>query len=89
MAIRIRQSKKDRQHKGPKKKGNRTNNELRNITHKTKDRSTRIPLNTRGELRCFGRVTSSCSTSGTRRATFVYDDAIDFNINILFYVCQL
>jgi hypothetical protein len=40
-------------------------------THKTKDRVTRIPLKTRGELRCSGRVSSSCSTSGTRRVNLV------------------
>jgi hypothetical protein len=28
-------------------------------THKTKDRATRTPLKTRGELRCSGRVNSS------------------------------
>jgi hypothetical protein len=32
-------------------------------THKTKDRVTRIPLKTEGEMRCSGRVSSSCSTS--------------------------
>jgi hypothetical protein len=32
-----------------------------------KDRVTRTPLKTGGELRCSGRVSSSCSTSGTRR----------------------
>jgi len=48
-----------------------TNNDLQNITHKTKDRVTRTPLNTRGELRCSGRVGSSCSTSGTRRVTLI------------------
>ena len=37
-------------------------------THKTKDRTTRTPLITRGELKCSGRVSSSCSTGGTRRA---------------------
>ena len=31
-------------------------------THKTKDRVTRTPLKTGGELRCSGRVGSSCST---------------------------
>jgi hypothetical protein len=31
-------------------------------THKTKDRVTRIPLKTVGELRCSGRVSSSCYT---------------------------
>ena len=36
-------------------------------THKTKDRVTRTPLRTGGELRCSGMVTSSCSTSDTRR----------------------
>jgi hypothetical protein len=30
-------------------------------THKTKDRVTRTPLKTGGELRCSGRVSSSCS----------------------------
>ena len=33
----------------------------------TKDRVTRIPLQTGGELRCSGRVNSSCSTSDIRR----------------------
>ena len=40
-------------------------------THKTKDQMTRIPLKTGGELRCFGRVSSSCSTCGTRRVNLV------------------
>jgi hypothetical protein len=35
-------------------------------TYKTKDRETRTPLKTGGELRCSGRVNSSCSTSDTR-----------------------
>jgi hypothetical protein len=30
-------------------------------THKTKDRVTRTPLKTRGDLRCSGRVSSFCS----------------------------
>jgi hypothetical protein len=37
--IRSRKSKKDRQHNGQKKKDKRTNNNLKNITHKTKDRA--------------------------------------------------
>ena len=49
--IRIRKSKKYRQHNGRKKKDKRTNNDLQNITHKTKDRVTRSPLKTGGELR--------------------------------------
>jgi hypothetical protein len=40
-----------------------------NITQKTKDRATRTPLKTGGELRCYRRVSSSCSTCDTRRAT--------------------
>ena len=36
-------------------------------THKTKDRVTRTSLKTDGELRCSGKVSSSCSTSDTLR----------------------
>jgi hypothetical protein len=64
--IRIRISKKNRQDNGPPKKYKRTkekstNNDLQNIQckHKTKDRVTRTPLKTSGELRCSGRVRSS------------------------------
>ena len=38
--IRIRVSKKNRQHNGRKKKDNRTNNDLQNIAHTIKDRVT-------------------------------------------------
>jgi hypothetical protein len=41
-------------------------------THKTKDRVTRIPLKSRGELKCSERVSSSCSPSGTRRVNLVF-----------------
>jgi hypothetical protein len=51
---------KDRQHNGQKKKDERTNNDLQNITQKTKDRVTRTPLKTGGELRFSGWVNSSC-----------------------------
>ena len=37
---------KDRQHNGQMKKDKRTNNDLQNITHKTKDQVTRTPLKT-------------------------------------------
>ena len=63
--IKIRKS-KDRQHNGQKKKDKRINNDLKNITHKTKDRVTRTLVKAGGELRFFGKVNSSCSTSGTR-----------------------
>ena len=45
-------------------------------THKTKDRVTRIPLKTGGELRCSGRVSSSSSTSDTRRVNLVTNPVI-------------
>jgi hypothetical protein len=47
----------------------RTNNDLQNITQKTKGRATRTPLKSGGggeELRSDGRVSSSHSTCGTR-----------------------
>ena len=46
-------------------------------THKTKDRETRTPLKTWSELRCFGRVGSSCSTSDTRRVNLVTNPVIN------------
>jgi hypothetical protein len=52
-----------------KKKDKRTNNDLLNITQKTKDRATRSPIKTGGELGCPERVSRSCSTSDTRRVT--------------------
>ena len=45
-------------------------------TYKTKDRVTRTPLKPGGELRCSGRVSSSCSTSGTRRVNLVTNPVI-------------
>ena len=69
--IRIRKSKKDRRN-DQMKKDKRTNNDLQNTTHKTKDRVTRTPLKTGGELRCSGRVSSSCFTSGISRVNLVY-----------------
>jgi hypothetical protein len=45
-------------------------------TYHTKDRATRIALKTGGELRCSGRVSSSCSTSGTRRVNLVTNPVI-------------
>ena len=40
--IRIRKSKKNKQHNGQKKKDKRTNNDLQNITQKTKDRAIKV-----------------------------------------------
>ena len=67
---------KDRQHNGKKKKEKKTNNDLQNITHKTKDRVTRTPLKTGGELRCSGKVGSSRYTNGTRRVNLVTNPVI-------------
>jgi len=44
--------------------------------YKTKDRVTRTPLKTWGELRGSGRVGSSCFTSGTRRVNLVTNPVI-------------
>jgi hypothetical protein len=52
-----------------------TNHDLQN-TYKTKDRVTRTPIKTGGELRCSGRVSSSLSTSGTRRVNLVTNPVI-------------
>ena len=45
-------------------------------THKTKDRVTRTPLKTEGELRCSVTVNSSCFTIGTRRVKLVTNPMI-------------
>jgi len=58
-----------RQHNDQKKEDKRTNNDLQNITHITKDRATRTQQKIGGELRCSGRVDISCSSSDIRRAT--------------------
>ena len=69
LKISIRKS-MDRQRNDQQKKDKRTTHDLQNNTHKTKDQITRTPLKTGGELRCTGMVSSSCSTSGTRRVIF-------------------
>jgi hypothetical protein len=66
VVIRFRKSKKNRQHNDQTKKEKRTNNDLQNITHKTKDRAKRTPQ----------RVSSSCITSGTRSITLVTNPVI-------------
>ena len=71
--IRIRISKKNKQHNGQKKK---YKGRFTKHTHRTKDRVTQTPLKTRGELMCSGRVRSSCSTSDTRRVNLVTNPVI-------------
>ena len=64
--IRICISKKNRQRNGKEEKYKQ-----RSIKHtyKTKDRVTRTPLKTGSELRCSGRVSSSCFTSNFSTST--------------------
>ena len=69
--IKIRIS-KNRQHNGQKIKQRSTKH-----TYKTKDRETRILIKTEGELRCSGRVRSSCSTSDIRRVNLVTNPVIN------------
>ena len=49
----------------PKEKVQKDKQRSTRHTYKTNDRVTRTPLKTGGELRCSGRVSSSCSTSDT------------------------
>ena len=72
-AIRIRISEKNGQYNGYKKKYKQRSTKH---TYKTKARVTRTPLTTGGELRFSGRVSSSCSTSDTRRVTLVTNPVI-------------
>ena len=81
--IRICKSKKDRQHNGQKIKDIRTNNDLQNITQKTKDQATWTSLKTGSELRCSGRVGSSCSTSDTCRVTLVISHEWEKDLQVL------
>ena len=58
-------------------KRKRTSNDLQNSTHTPNDGDTRTPLKTGGELRCSGRVSSSCFTSGTRRVNLLTNPVIN------------
>ena len=60
----------------PKEKVQKDKQRSTKHTLKTKDRVTRTPLKTRGELRCSGRVSSFCFTSGTRRVNLVTNPVI-------------
>jgi hypothetical protein len=60
----------------PKEKVQKDKQRSTKHIYKTKDRVTRTPLKTRGELRCSGRVSSSCSTSDTRRVNLVTNPVI-------------
>jgi hypothetical protein len=55
----------------PKEKVQKDKQRSTKHRYKTKDRATRTPLTTGGELRCSEKVSSSCSTIGTRRVDLV------------------
>ena len=73
--IRIRIS-KNIQHNGQKEKVQKDKQRSTKHTHKTQDRVTRTPLKAGVELRCSGRVSSSCFTSGNRRVNLVTNPVI-------------
>ena len=58
----------------PKEKGQK--DKQRSTKHTYTTRVTQIPLKNGGELRCAGRVISSCSTSGTRRVNLITNPVI-------------
>ena len=60
----------------PKEKVQKDKQRSTKHTYKTKDRVTRTSLKTGGELVCSGRVSSSCSTSGTHRVNLVTNPVI-------------
>jgi len=68
--IGIRMSKKDRQHNGQMKKDKQRSSKH---THRTKYRVKRTPLK---KFMCSGRLSSSCSTSGTRCVNLVTNPVI-------------
>ena len=51
-------------------------------THKTKDRVTQTPLKTGGELGCSGKVSSSCSNTGTRRVNLVTNPVMNEEMTV-------
>ena len=65
---------------GPKEKVQKDKQRSTTHTFKTKDRVTRTPLKTGGELRCSGRISSSCSTSVARRVNLVTNPVISHEL---------
>jgi hypothetical protein len=60
----------------PKEKVQKDKQRSTKHTYKTKDRVTRTSLKIGGEHRCSRRVSSSCSTSDTRRVNLVTNPVI-------------
>ena len=66
-----------------KEKGQKDKQRATKHTHKIKDRETRTPLKTGGELRCSESVSSSLSTCSTRRVALVTNPMINHANKIL------
>ena len=60
----------------PKEKVQKDKQRSTKHTYKTKDRVTWTQVKTGGKLRCSARVSSSCSTGGTRRVNLVTNPVI-------------
>ena len=60
----------------PKEKAQKDKQRFTKHTYKTKNQVTRTPLKIVGELTLSGRVSSSCSTSDTRRVNIVTNPVI-------------
>ena len=74
--IKSRKSKKDRQYNGQQKYDKqKTNNNLQTQHRKLKIEEHEL-YKTQDELRCCGKVNSSCFTSGTSRVTIVVNPMI-------------
>ena len=88
--IRIRKS-KNRPCNGQKKKVQKDKQRSTKHAYKTKDRITRTPLKTEGEIFCSGRVGSSCSTTYPCHVNLItnpvtsheWGELVKFQINIL------
>ena len=72
----------------PKEKVQKDKQRSTKHTYKTKDRVTRTPLKTGVELRCSGRVSSSCSTSDIRmKIPLLWDFYIKWTLQICIGKC--
>ena len=66
----------------PKEKVQKDKQRSTKHTYTFKDRVTRTPLKIRDELRCSGRVSSFCSTSGTRLVNLDRTSPIYLNVSL-------
>ena len=73
----------------PKEKVQKDKQRSTKHTYRTKDRVTRAPLKTGDELRCSGRVNSSCCTSDTCRVNLVTNPVITRADCRILYISQL